>query len=483
MARKAHYKKHSVRIALQFFDVVSVVVLYLASYHYSRTFQLPSFHLITSQLLPVHTFFAFIVMTLAWNRFFWFMGLYNFRFYENRKSRLTKVTIYAFFASLIFYSVMQIVEARDCSRLFPFLFIFLTTFFILITRVALLHAIKFIREHNRNLKIVIIVGINKRSIKFSKFISSPYVGAHVIGFLDTVAVKNGYVDEIGSDKFIKRIDQLNECLAEYPIDEVIILLPIKSFYQEISSVITECALQGIKARYINDMFDLYEHNVFIDMAYDNDVPYLNFEKNNFSPILLDCKRVFDIIVSSVMILLFSPIFLIITALIYLDDGGPALFVQKRVGMRKKHFNLYKFRSMVKNAEQLQADLEKENEIDGAAFKITDDPRITKIGALLRKTSLDELPQLFNVLIGNMSLVGPRPLPLRDYEQFYQHSHRRRFSIKPGITGLWQISGRNDIDFEEWMKLDLSYIDNWDLWLDFMILLKTIPAVISQKGAK
>jgi len=483
MSDKEHYKENSVKVVLQFFDVVFIVLIYLVSAYYSNTSQFPSLNIIVSQLLPVQTFFAFIVMGLIWNRFFLFVGLYNFRFYEKKESRLVKVTIYAFFASFIFYSGMQIVEARECSRLFPFLFMFLATSFIVTTRSALLFVIKFIREHHRNLKIVIIVGINKRSIEFSKFISSPYIGAHVIGFLDTAAERNGFIDEIGSDKFIKRVDQLNECLAEHPIDEVIILLPIKSFYQEISSVITECTLQGIKARYINDMFDLYEHNVFVDMVYDNDVPYLNFEKNNFSPVLLDCKRVFDIIVSFVMILLLSPLFLIIVALIYIDDGGPAFFIQKRVGMRKKHFNLYKFRSMVKNAEQLQADLEKENEIDGAAFKITNDPRITKIGAFLRKTSLDELPQLINVLIGNMSLVGPRPLPLRDYEQFYQHSHRRRFSIKPGITGLWQVSGRNEIDFEEWMELDLSYIDNWNLWLDFIILLKTIPAVISRKGAK
>ena len=150
---------------------------------------------------------------------------------------------------------------------------------------------------------------------------------------------------------------------------------------------------------------------------------------------------------------------------------------------KKLFNFYKFRSMVKNAEQLQEDLEPYNEISGAAFKMTNDPRISRFGAFLRKTSLDELPQLFNVLNGNMSLVGPRPLPLRDYERFYKHTHRRRFSIKPGITGLWQISGRNDINFEQWMELDLTYIDNWSFWLDFTILLKTIPAVLSQKGAK
>ncbi len=482
MRAKEHYKENLAKVFLQLFDVLLVVIVYLFTSLYCEASQIPSFNLLFNQLFPIKFFLSFIFLGLVWNRIFLFAGLYSFRFYGEKKSHLTKVAIYTIFTSFLFYSGMHIATFNISGRLFPFLFMLLTTVFIVATRFVLLFVIKFLREHNRNLKTVIIVGINKRSIEFTKFIASPYVGANVIGFLDT-AERNDFVDEISPDKFIKKIDALNKCLAEYPVEEVIILLPIKSFYKEISSVIAECAIQGIKARYINDMFDLYEYGVFVDMVYDNDVPYLNFEKNNLSPMLLDCKRVFDIVTSFVAILLLSPLFIIIIISNYVDDGGPAFFIQKRVGMRKKHFDLYKFRSMVKNAEQLQAALENENEIDGAAFKITNDPRITKLGAFLRKTSLDELPQLFNVLIGDMSLVGPRPLPLRDYERFYRHSHRRRFSIKPGITGLWQISGRNDIDFEEWMALDLKYIDKWSPWLDFVILLKTIPAVISRKGAR
>jgi len=158
------------------------------------------------------------------------------------------------------------------------------------------------------------------------------------------------------------------------------------------------------------------------------------------------------------------------------------FVQERVGLNKRRFRVYKFRTMVKDAEQKQAELEDLNEVMGAAFKITNDPRITPVGSFLRKTSIDELPQLINVLKGDMSLVGPRPLPVRDYNGFNTDWHRRRFSVRPGITCLWQVNGRHNITFEKWMELDLEYIDQWSLLLDLSILVKTIPAVLKGSGA-
>jgi lipopolysaccharide/colanic/teichoic acid biosynthesis glycosyltransferase len=177
-----------------------------------------------------------------------------------------------------------------------------------------------------------------------------------------------------------------------------------------------------------------------------------------------------------------PLFGIIAALIKLSSEGPVFFIQERVGLNKRKFRIYKFRTMVPNAEQLMAQLEQENEISGPVFKIKKDPRITSIGRLLRSTSIDELPQLFNVLKGDMSLVGPRPLPLRDYEGFSDDWQRRRFSVRPGITCLWQVNGRSSIPFEQWMKLDLQYMDEWSLWLDLKILARTIPAVLKGSGA-
>ena len=194
------------------------------------------------------------------------------------------------------------------------------------------------------------------------------------------------------------------------------------------------------------------------------------------------KRLMDVVLSSLALLLLSPVFLLTALLIKATSPGPVFFIQERVGLNKRRFRLYKFRTMVTDAEQRQAELEHLNEASGPVFKIKDDPRITAIGRFLRKTSLDELPQLINVLKGDMSLVGPRPLPVRDYKGFNEDWHRRRFSVRPGITCLWQVNGRSAIGFDQWMKLDMDYIDQWSLWLDLKILLQTIPAALRGSGA-
>lgn len=195
------------------------------------------------------------------------------------------------------------------------------------------------------------------------------------------------------------------------------------------------------------------------------------------------KRSFDLCGSIVLLLLLSPVYLVIATLIKLDSSGPVFFRQNRIGLHGKSFKIWKFRTMVTNAEKLQAALEAKNEIkDGVLFKMKDDPRITRIGKFLRRYSLDELPQLFNVVVGEMSLVGPRPLPMRDVERF-KTKHFIRQEVLPGITGLWQVSGRSDIEnFEDGVKLDLTYIENWSVWLDLQILLKTVKVVLGKTGA-
>jgi lipopolysaccharide/colanic/teichoic acid biosynthesis glycosyltransferase len=190
----------------------------------------------------------------------------------------------------------------------------------------------------------------------------------------------------------------------------------------------------------------------------------------------------DVSVSLLAMLILSPLFLLVGLIVKLTSSGPALFFQDRVGLNKRRFRLYKFRTMVVDAERRQRELEHLNEASGAVFKIMNDPRLTPVGKFLRKTSIDELPQLFNVLKGDMSLVGPRPLPVRDYQGFNQDWQRRRFSVRPGITCLWQVNGRSTVHFEKWMELDMQYIDQWSLSLDFKILARTIPAVIRGAGA-
>jgi exopolysaccharide biosynthesis polyprenyl glycosylphosphotransferase len=197
---------------------------------------------------------------------------------------------------------------------------------------------------------------------------------------------------------------------------------------------------------------------------------------------LFAKRALDFTVALILLALLSPLFAIVAAIIKLTSEGPVFFTQKRLGLNKRLFSMWKFRTMIADAEAKLAVLEDQNEMEGPVFKIKNDPRITSTGKFLRKTSIDELPQLINVLLGDMSLVGPRPLPVRDFEGFDQDWHRRRFSVPPGITCLWQVNGRSDIGFDKWMKLDMQYIDEWSFWLDLKILLRTIPAVLRGSGA-
>ena len=194
------------------------------------------------------------------------------------------------------------------------------------------------------------------------------------------------------------------------------------------------------------------------------------------------KRALDIVVGSVLLVLTLPVMAVAAIAIKLTSRGPVLFVHSRVGYNKRIFQLYKFRTMVANAERVQEELECLNEMDGPVFKIKNDPRVTKLGRWLRKTSIDELPQLYNIVRGDMSLVGPRPLPVRDYNGFKKDWQRRRFSVRPGLTCLWQVNGRNHTSFEDWMKLDMHYIDNWSLLGDMKILVQTIPVVMNGKGA-
>jgi exopolysaccharide biosynthesis polyprenyl glycosylphosphotransferase len=210
--------------------------------------------------------------------------------------------------------------------------------------------------------------------------------------------------------------------------------------------------------------------------------FLSFSPTARHAAQLAVKQVLDLVLTVMGVLILLPLFAAVWLAIRVSDGKPAIFSQVRVGLHGRRFRMLKFRTMVRDADALKAQLASLNELDGPAFKLTHDPRVTRLGAFLRRTSLDELPQLFNVLEGSMSLVGPRPLPESE-QQRIRGAQRRRLSMKPGITGLWQVSGRNDVGFAEWMRLDQAYVDQWSLWLDLILLLTTIPAVLRRRGAK
>ena len=241
-----------------------------------------------------------------------------------------------------------------------------------------------------------------------------------------------------------------------------------------------CEELGVTARVV---LNLFPHSIARMELHELDgYPLLTFSTTPSDEFLLFIRRAMDVVLSGFLLVLTSPVMLIAAAAIRFTSKGPVLFKQQRCGLHGRLFVMHKFRSMVDDAEQRRVELEALNEMDGPVFKSSRDPRVTAIGKVLRRFSIDELPQLYNVLRGDMSLVGPRP-PLPQEVERYERWHRRRLSMKPGITCLWQISGRNQVGFEEWMKLDLSYIDNWSLLLDLKILIKTVPVVLLGRGAR
>jgi exopolysaccharide biosynthesis polyprenyl glycosylphosphotransferase len=336
------------------------------------------------------------------------------------------------------------------------------------------------RLRGRNLRDMLIVGTNPRAVQFAcKMRDNQFLGYRVIGFVDQQWAGLGEFSQSGFNLACD-FDGLLTYLRSSVVDEVVVALPMRSLHSRASEVAAICEEQGILVRFISNLFDGKISRPQVEVMEGDSLISHHTVRLEGWPVV--AKRAVDILVSATMSLLLLPVLVLTAILIKLTSPGPVFFVQKRLGLNKRHFGIYKFRTMVIDAEKRMKEIEHLNEVSGPVFKIKNDPRITPIGKFLRKTSIDELPQLFNVLKGDMSLVGPRPLPLRDYEGFSEDWQRRRFSVRPGVTCLWQIGGRSSISFEQWMELDLQYIDKWSLLLDFKILLKTIPAVLKGSGA-
>jgi exopolysaccharide biosynthesis polyprenyl glycosylphosphotransferase len=282
------------------------------------------------------------------------------------------------------------------------------------------------------------------------------------------------VAKIDSESFVRTLH-----------DEAIhlVIFDIKhTSFEKVSRLIRSAEDEGVEAWLATNLFDVRVARIKVDYFLSH--PMLIFRSTPDSSWEILFKSIIDRLGSSLLLAVLAIPMLVIALLIKLTDKGQVFFKQSRSGLHGRPFMMYKFRSMVSNAEQLKNELDRLNEMSGPVFKVTNDPRITKIGRFLRKTSLDELPQLINVLRGEMSLVGPRPLPVYETLAISENAQRRRLSVKPGITCLWQVQGRNEVkSFEDWVKLDLQYIDNWTIWLDIKILLMTLPAVLRSHGAK
>jgi exopolysaccharide biosynthesis polyprenyl glycosylphosphotransferase len=279
-------------------------------------------------------------------------------------------------------------------------------------------------------------------------------------------------------KILGSLEELPRLLKSHVLDEVIFAMP-RDRWAEVEDGVRLCEEQGIAARVCLDFFVPGIAKLTVDDSLD--VPTFSFTMTPSDAVALAAKRLLDIVLSATALVVLSPIFVAVALAIAIDSPGPILFRQKRVGMNGRLFWFYKFRSMHQDAEERLLQLMAFNEAQGPIFKMRQDPRVTRVGSILRRTSLDEFPQFWNVLRGEMSIVGPRP-PLPGEVQKYERWQRRRLSMKPGITCIWQVSGRSELAFDRWMELDLEYIDNWSLWHDLKILAKTIPAVLTGRGA-
>src|SRR5215475_1164526 len=421
----------------------------------------------------------FAVMLVAWHAILSLCGLYQSQRLARRLSMVAGAMKATTLATLFTGVVAIACQIVLITPLFLFLFWVSASLLVAGTRMIIRSGLEVARIPGRNLRHILILGTNKRATDFARRLdATPELGYRVLGFVDTIRYdrsKPGTSYPLCCD-----FEQLAEFLRHNVVDEVANYLPVRSFYERSSQIAGLCEQHGIFMRFDPELFNLKIARARADELDGTAHITAHASLLDGWPTLL--KRAFDLAVSFSLLVILSPILLAVAVLVKLTSPGPILFRQERVGFNKRRFLMNKFRTMVPNAEKLLPQLEKLNEATGPVFKIKNDPRITAVGRILRRTSLDELPQLFNVLSGDMSLVGPRPLPVRDYEGFNEDWQRRRFSVRPGITCLWQVNGRSNIAFDQWMKLDLQYLDEWSIWLDMKILAQTIPAVVKGSGA-
>lgn len=430
--------------------------------------------------IKVQNFIIFVGLLFVWHIIFASFGLYESRRLLPRHSDVLDTlmatsisTMLAGLCAVAFH--IRMVDAGFLAVLWGS-----STVIAMSSRLLLRYFLNYVRRRGRNVRQALIVGTNPRAIEFARNLESrSELGYQVVGFADQEWA--GIEDfQRSGNRLVCNLNGIADLIRNAVIDEVVVGLPLRSFYGRTAQIASLCERQGIVVRFLPGMFNLSKaRSTAEDFAGDRLLTLYTGPLDGWSVFI---KRAIDITASAVLLILLAPIFAIVSILIRLDSPGPVFFTQERMGLNKRKFRIFKFRTMVPDAEKRMKELEKHNEVSGPVFKITNDPRITPIGRFLRKTSIDELPQLFNVVKGDMSLVGPRPLPLRDCRGFSHDWHRRRFSVRPGITCLWQMNGRSEIPFERWMELDMQYIDEWSLWLDFKILVGTIPAVVKGSGA-
>ncbi len=419
----------------------------------------------------------FLIAVPIWLFALFISGMYKSLWMQRAKIIVWMIVKSVFFIFVGLCAVFFIFDIEFVSRLFIAMFLIVGATALAIERVAFLHSLRMLRQRGRNIRRLLIVGTSENAIRIiDKIQQHQEYGFKIVGLIDDESGRN--IQSIRGIHVIGTLADFPDILYNHAIDEVVFAVA-RSHLPHVENAINACETAGVRAALVIDLFNLKIARC--RSAEFAGIPIVMFETTRAQEWQLFLKRTMDFVLSGLGILILSPAFFAIGGLVRLTSRGPALFRQERVGLNGRRFILYKFRTMYAHAEKIREKLEDHNEMSFPVFKIKNDPRVTKVGRILRKFSIDELPQLINVFAGQMSLVGPRALPVYEVDKF-EPWQRRRLSMRPGLTCKWQTKGRNNIDFEEWMKLDLAYIDNWSLWHDLKILIKTVPVVLFGIGA-
>ena len=466
---------------------LALVAAAFALAHVGRARLLPliSGSLVGGSFYPFGRYLPLLPVALAiWAAVLWSSGRYRSHRTVPLLAEATAVVRSVVTSSVLFLLVVwafrldeRLLDDDHLSRAWIALFAALALVLLLAEKLALRVTSRYVRGRGLNYRTVLLVGTDESARALAdSFRAHRFWGYRITGFVgddgvDLPATLDG-VPVLG------RVSELRRILERQVVDEVIFAIDRRDF-DRFEDLFLSLQEQGILVRFALNFFPHTPAKVVLEEL--DGVPLVTFTSTPTNALALAWKRLLDVVLSALLLALALPIVLAVALLVKLSSSGAVLFRQTRCGLNGRLFTLYKFRTMSSDAHERRAEVQHLNEMDGPVFKSRNDPRVTRLGRLLRKFSLDELPQLWNVLKGDMSLVGPRP-PIPEEVARYERWQRRRLAMKPGLTCLWQVSGRNELDFDQWMRLDLAYIDNWSPWLDLKILLRTVPVVLSGRGA-
>ena len=416
---------------------------------------------------------AVALFVSAWVLTLWLHGAYRLRAHWSIVSEARVILSAIVWFALITLAFLYLAKMPDVSRSYMIVLIGVLLASAMGVRLILRWSFERARRRGKNLRTLLVLGTGTQARNFAeKLEGHPELGLSILGFLGDPTP-----DLPARWRYLGQVDRLPDLIHSEVVDEVAICL-VTEDWSLIESIATLCETEG---KIVRMPVPMPRMSIATSHVEDLDgTPVVSLLTGPRSALALAAKRGIDLVGATLGLIVLAPLLGGIALAMKLSDGGPILYRQERVGLHGRRFMVVKFRSMVMGAERMLDDLLEHNEISGHAFKMTADPRITRLGGFLRKSSLDELPQLWNVLRGEMSLVGPRP-PLPTEVAAYDVWHRRRLSMKPGMTGLWQIEGRHEPEFDQWVEKDLEYIDRWSPWLDIQIIVRTIPAMLRTEG--